>query len=248
MKPQLITTDDELYLELGPCSARFTQSEAEAFRDLLATKLGYFLEQPAPSTDAREKRLKQLQPLAEALEKLEDRQLQNTLKAYPKSQLVTLIRFLRAQLPGISERIFSLLSRRTAQQLGEELEVQGPVPLSQVLPALESLEPLLATEGVFTGIHQKARDYLERLGQLPLPAFQQFLQELPSASRLQLLDLTDQLALTQVNQRCREGLDSSFKRQQETSDKRLNEQEIRQLMSEISHLLKKLRSSSYRSH
>lgn len=247
MKPNLTSTPDQLNLQLGPCRAQLSWHEAAELRGILAERLKDFLHQARPEADKNHKQLVKLQPLTEALATLENTQLQAILKAYPKSQLVTLVRFLRAEHPGISEKVFAQLSRRAAEQLSEELALQGPTPLHQVVPALAALELPLAKQGIHVGINHKAREYLQRLGQLPKPALAQLLARLPATAQSRLLATTRQLDTPEIESRCRQVMQPELLQElgKGNSDK-LDEQEVRELMALVSKELKRLRDTNNR--
>lgn len=248
MKPNLTSTPNQLNLQLGPCTAQLSWQEAVELRNLLAERLAGYLENAQPQAENNKKQLLKLQPLADALASLENIPLQAVLKAYPKAQLVTLVRFLRAEKPGISEKIFAQLSRRAAEQLSDELAQKGPTPLHQVLPALVALEQPLAQQGVYVGINQKAREYLQRLGQLPKPALSQLLDKLPSTAQAQLLEVSRQLDTPEIESRCRQVIQTErlqeFKKDSPT---KLDEQQVRKLMALVSKELKRLRDDTSRS-
>jgi len=248
MKPNLTSTPDQLNLQLGPCTAQLSWHEAAELRNTLAERLKGYLQKPQPEADKNQKQLVKLQPLAEALSSLENTQLQAVLKAYPKPQLVTLVRYLRAEQPGISEKIFAQLSRRAAEQLSDELALQGPTPLHQVVPALAALEPPLAKQGVYVGINHKAREYLQRLGQLPKPALAQLLDKLPATAQAQLLEVSQQLDTPEIASRCKQVIQPELLQQfKKTNPEKLGEQEVRELMALVSKELKRLRDANSRS-
>jgi|GEM_PF-2124621 hypothetical protein len=248
MKPNLTSTPDQLNLQLGPCTAQLSWKQAAELRNLLAERLTGYLQNARPEADKNKKQLVKLQPLADALSSLENIQFQEVLKAYPKQQLAALVRFLRAEHPGVSEKIFAQLSRRAAEQLSDELAQKGPTPLHQVIPALAALEQPLAKQGVYVGINHKAREYLQRLGQLPKPALAQLLDKLPDTAQTRLLQVSQQLDTPEIESRCRQVIPTELLPvTAKTSPEKLDEQEVRELMALVSKELKRLRDAGSRS-
>jgi len=247
MNLQLASTPEHLSIQLGACKAQLNWVEAAQLRESLARCLTGCLQSTQPKTANSLKQLIKLRPLAEALPSLEDTSLQAVLKDYPKDHLVNLVRYLRAEQSGTSEKIFAQLSRRAAEQLADDLAHKAPVPLHQVLPALAALEKPLAQQGVHVGINHKSRDYLQRLGQLPKSALAQLLVSLSPRSQTQLLILSEQLGITEIELRCRQIIQPDEKKVRSKADQNpLDEQEIRSLMALISKELKRLREDSNR--
>lgn len=244
MKPYLTTQGEQLTLDFGACTAQFSWAEAEAFRASLVDCLEDCLQQAPPKTATYIKQLNQLRPLAEALSSLENLALQTLLQEYPRTQLVSLIRYLRCEQPGVSEKIFSLLSRQTARQLTQDLDASSPLPLHQVLPALMALEQPLAQQGVYIGINQKARDYLQRLGQLPQATLEQLIKRLPHSAQDQLLTASQQLNLPDIEQACRQYHTQTTQANTQAASERLNEQAMYSLMALVSQEFKRLREAS----
>ncbi|SFC19166.1 FliG C-terminal domain-containing protein [Marinospirillum celere] len=239
MKPELTATAEHIRLALGNCKARLTADQANNLRDQLASQLRLYLEQPSSEVKKNQKKLSRLEPLAQALAQLESRQLQSLLLTYPKHHLVALIRYARAQLPGVSEQIFAQLSKRAADQVSEELALRGPVPLHQLLPALEALEGPLSKEGLLFGTQLKARDYLQRLAQLPANRLKQLLQKLPPKAVEQLLAIAQQLDTPEIAAFCKEALKPGA----QPPASKLDENQIRLVMALVSRELKKLKES-----
>lgn len=63
------------------------------------------------------------------LAELDDRSMQTLLREVPSARLVTA---LKGAEPGVRERIFANMSKRAADMLRDDLEVKGPVRLSEV--------------------------------------------------------------------------------------------------------------------
>jgi flagellar motor switch protein FliG len=65
----------------------------------------------------------------EDLAELEDRSMQTLLREVPSARLITA---LKGAEPAVREKIFGNMSKRAADMLRDDLEVKGPVKLSEV--------------------------------------------------------------------------------------------------------------------
>lgn len=74
-------------------------------------------------------RIEELMFVFEDLAELDDRSMQMLLREVPSARLVTA---LKGAEPGVRERIFSNMSKRASDMLRDDLEVKGPVRLSEV--------------------------------------------------------------------------------------------------------------------
>jgi flagellar motor switch protein FliG len=74
-------------------------------------------------------RIEELMFVFEDLAELDDRSMQTLLREVPSARLVTA---LKGSEPGVRERIFANMSKRAADMLRDDLEVKGPVRLSEV--------------------------------------------------------------------------------------------------------------------
>ena len=74
-------------------------------------------------------RIEELMFVFEDLGDLDDRSMQTLLREVPTARLVTA---LKGAEPGVREKIFANMSKRAADMLRDDLEVSGPVRLSEV--------------------------------------------------------------------------------------------------------------------
>ena len=74
-------------------------------------------------------RIEELMFVFEDLAELDDRSMQMLLREVPSARLVTA---LKGAEPGVRERIFANMSKRASDMLRDDLEVKGPVRLSEV--------------------------------------------------------------------------------------------------------------------
>lgn len=74
-------------------------------------------------------RIEELMFVFDDLAELDDRSMQTLLREVPSARLVTA---LKGAEPGVRERIFANMSKRAADMLRDDLEVKGPVRLSEV--------------------------------------------------------------------------------------------------------------------
>lgn len=74
-------------------------------------------------------RIEELMFVFEDLADLDDRSMQMLLREVPSARLVTA---LKGAEPGVRERIFANMSKRASDMLRDDLEVKGPVRLSEV--------------------------------------------------------------------------------------------------------------------
>jgi len=74
-------------------------------------------------------RIEELMFVFDDLAELDDRSMQTLLREVPSARLVTA---LKGAEPGVRERMFANMSKRAADMLRDDLEVKGPVRLSEV--------------------------------------------------------------------------------------------------------------------
>jgi flagellar motor switch protein FliG len=74
-------------------------------------------------------RIEELMFVFEDLAELEDRSMQTLLREVPSARLITA---LKGAEPAVREKIFGNMSKRAADMLRDDLEVKGPVKLSEV--------------------------------------------------------------------------------------------------------------------
>jgi flagellar motor switch protein FliG len=74
-------------------------------------------------------RIEELMFVFEDLAELDDRSMQTILREVPSARLVTALKGAEA---SVRERIFANMSKRAAEMLRDDLEVKGPVKLSEV--------------------------------------------------------------------------------------------------------------------
>ena len=74
-------------------------------------------------------RIEELMFVFDDLAELDDRSMQTLLREVPSARLVVA---LKGAEPGVREKIFANMSQRAADMLRDDLEVKGPVRLSEV--------------------------------------------------------------------------------------------------------------------
>jgi len=74
-------------------------------------------------------RIEELMFVFDDLAELDDRSMQSLLREVPSARLVTA---LKGAEPGVREKMFANMSKRAADMLRDDLEVKGPVRLSEV--------------------------------------------------------------------------------------------------------------------
>ncbi len=74
-------------------------------------------------------RIEELMFVFDDLAELDDRSMQTLLREVPSARLVTA---LKGAEPGVREKMFANMSKRAADMLRDDLEVKGPVRLSEV--------------------------------------------------------------------------------------------------------------------
>ncbi|MGC1547652.1 MAG: flagellar motor switch protein FliG [Rhodanobacter sp.] len=74
-------------------------------------------------------RIEELMFVFEDLAELEDRSMQTLLREVPSARLITA---LKGAEPSVREKIFGNMSKRAADMLRDDLEVKGPVKISEV--------------------------------------------------------------------------------------------------------------------
>lgn len=199
MQATLSSQQHLITLHLGSCQARLKPQEAGLLREELYAAYERYFSDRSPSSS--NKRLSSYLRSATSLNRLDNQQLQIFLQNYPRNFFPILLRVLQKEHPEASHRIQGLLSKHTARVVKEDIESLPPLPLPQVIPALDALQKTLITLGWGSPIELQAKEFLQRLSQLSDRALGLAAGSLASDTQIQLYLLTQQLNLEELNQR-----------------------------------------------
>ncbi len=105
------------------------KAAANILNNMETTGESELMEQVMKSDSALGQRIQDLMFVFDDLAKLDDRSMQTLLREVPSERLVVAM---KGADPGLTEKIFANLSKRAGEMLKDDLEVKGPVKVSEV--------------------------------------------------------------------------------------------------------------------